>query len=171
MLMLGEKPILYYAAYTAPYGKPAPACCDDPAVLSNPDAGSDFLDEYCSLLGVSENEAPLRICRDGSGVYRIDLELTDDSYLDMERGKDYSLLIRGYDSPEAAAKQGNDHTSQVFAPYATFLGRSMPPVGPVYDDEDEGEAVQFKCDCTVECTPCNDGGAVDPGADHAERRS
>lgn len=141
--MLDEKPILYYAAYAVPYGMPAP--------------DSDFQDEDFSLRGVSENETPLRIYRDRSGVYRIDLELTDYSYLDLERGIDYSLLIRGYDSPEAAAEQGNDHTSQVFAPYATFLGRSMPRIEPVYDDEeetesDEGETVQFKCDCSVEYT-------------------
>ena len=137
--MLDEKPILYYAAYAAPYGMAAP--------------DSDFQDEDFSLRGVSENDTPLRIYRDRSGVYRIDLELTDYSYLDLERGIDYSLLIRGYDSPEAVGEQEDDHTSQMFVPYATFVERYMPVVEPDYDDGNETdivEVVKFKFDCSVE---------------------
>ena len=157
--MLDDNPILYYAAYAAPYGMSAPGCCEDPSALLDLDAGRDYQGDIFSLQGVSANETPLRMCRVSIGVYRIDLELTDYSYLDLEPGRDYSLLIRGYDSPEAAAEQGNDHTSQVFASYATFLGKSILPVGPVYDDEeetesDEGETVQFKSDWSVEYTPC-----------------
>ena len=153
--MLDEKPILYYAAYTAPCGKPSPAFDDEPSVLSNPDAGSDFLDEHCNLLGESLHDAPLCRKLGSNDTSYLDLELTDSFYFDLKRGIDYSLLIRGYDSPEGAGGQEDDHTIQVFVPYATFVERYMPVVEPGYDDEDETdivevEVIKFKFDCSVQ---------------------
>ena len=152
MLMLDEKPILYYVAYIAPCGKPAPAFDDEPSVLSNPDAGSDFLDEHCSLLGESLHDAPLYRELGSSDTSYLDLELTDSFYFDLKRGIDYSLLIRGYDSPEGTGGQEDYHTSQMFVPYATFVGRYMKTF---IDDDDVGveiDIVQFKFNCSFQYT-------------------
>ena len=154
--MLEDNPILYYVAYVAPCGKPAPAFDEEPSVLSNPDAGSEFLADHCNLLGVSDNETPLRRRLDSSGTSRIDFEFTSEYYYGPTPGVDYSLLVRGYDSEEGAGAQEDDHISQAFVPYATFVERYKPLRGD--SDGVEVEVFKFKFDCSIQYAhPGNDG--------------